>query len=1433
MRIPLLIAAVLAACSLIAVAQDKNTGIVPVGKNGKPLNLDFETGTLADWTAEGKAFADQPIKGDTVFPRRADNKSQHQGQYWIGGYERHGDKPQGTLTSVPFKVTHPWASFLVAGGNYPTTCVELLRHDTKQLIVRASGLDEENLRRVVVDLAQHRDKDVFIRIVDQHSGHWGHVNFDDFRFHAEKPNFPARPSGAVQPDVYKFAGLPPEKSAEVMTLPEGFSVTLFAGEPDVQQPIAMCLDDRGRLWVAEAYTYPIRRPFKGPLLPVAAEPPIERENIGKAVAARDVANALRAPEATDKTRGDRALLTLEDVQAALQQQQPAQDRGDRILIFEDTDHDGKFDKRTLFMDGLNLVSGLEVGFGGVWIGAAPYLLYVPMKDDRPAGPPQVLLDGWGYQDTHETLNAFIWGPDGWLYGCHGVFTHSRVGKPGTPDAQRVPINAGIWRYKPEASRGKPGMMGGKFEVFAHGTSNPWGLDFNDQGQAFVEACVIPHCFHIIQGGRYHRQAGPHFNVHTYDDIKTIADHFHYVGPNPHGGNNRSDSAGGGHAHCGLMCYLGGTWPAEYRNQLFMGNIHGRRINMDVPRAKGSGYLAGHGADFLHANDAWARFINLQYGPDGNVFLFDWYDKQACHHTDPKIWDRGTGRIYKVSFRGTKSEAVDLAAKTDVELAELQAHNNDWYVRHARRLLQERTPIKPEARDVLAKLLREPKEERRRLRALWALHVTGELDFKDIEHGLADPSEYVRAWTIQLSVEKDAAEVLRPDKLVQLAATDKSPVVRRYLASALQRLTFDVRERVLEQLTGWEEDASDHNLPLLYWYALEPLAGVNEHRSKALEIAQASKIGILLPYTVRRIASDATPESIRFLVSALVNADQETTELAILRGISAALKGQRKIEMPAEWPPAYGRLSQSTNTEIRSLAVALAVTLGDPAAFDKLRGIIADKSQDAGARRSALEALVGAGDPQLPKILHKVLAEPALRGPALRGLAAYDDPASPSAILNIYKSLSAEEKRDALNTLASRGSYAKALLDAVAGKQVAAADISADVIRQLRNLNDAALAKRINEVWGIVRDTPADRKKLIAQYTKMLKTPAPHLVDLALGRAVFAKTCQQCHMLYGVGGNVGPDITGANRSSLDYLLENIIDPSAVIQKEYTATVVELESGRFVTGILRDETPKSVTVLTANETLTIPRDDIASLKPTPTSMMPDDVVKTVKDIEFRALIAYLQNPTQTPILATADNAKDFFNGKDLTGWDGDPKLWKVENGVIVGTSPGLKRNEFLRSHMLAGDFKLSLEVKLTPNKENSGIQFRSEALPAPSPPSQGGAGPKSPPSQGGAGGGDVKGYQADIGAGWWGKLYEEHGRELLWSKSGEPFVKTDEWNRYEIEAKGSKIRTWINGQLCVDLDDAKGARRGIFALQLHSGGPMQIRFRDVRLEVNLSE
>jgi putative membrane-bound dehydrogenase-like protein len=1331
---PLISLLVLALQSSAAAPAEGPEGVLPVGADGKPLNLDFETGTLKDWIAEGDAFKGQPIEGDTVFPRRSDMHSQHQGRFWIGTFERFGDRPQGTLTSVAFKVTHPWASFLVAGGPHETTCVELVRKDTGKVFSRTSGLEEENLRRVALDLRPHLGKEIFVRVVDRHSGHWGHINFDDFRFHSTEPKVPARPITLV-PDTYKYAGLPPKRAAEVMTVPEDFTVKLFAGEPDVRQPIAMCLDDRGRVWVAEAYSYPIRRPDK--------------------------------------------------------------EAKDRIVIFEDTDGDGTFDKRTVFMEGLNLVSGLEVGFGGVWIGAAPYLMFVPMKpgEDRPAGEPRILLDGWAYQDTHETLNTFSWGPDGWLYGCHGVFTHSLVGKPGTPDNKRTPINAGIWRYHPTKHI---------FEVFAHGTSNPWGFDFDDYGQGFCEACVIPHCFHIIQGGRYLRQAGNHFNPYTYADIDTIADHRHYLGPQPHGGNEKSDSAGGGHAHCGTMIYLGGAWPAEYRGKMFMGNIHGRRINMDILHPKGSGFVASHGKDFLLANDAWARFINMRYGPDGNVFLIDWYDKQACHWPEPGIWDRTNGRIYKICYRGTKPVSVDLSKCSDRELVEMQLRQNDWHVRHARRLLQERGGS-PVVHTALEKIAFEHADVTRRLRGLWALHVTGGLTPARIARGLDNDAAHVRAWTIQLALEDGHASEELLNKLRSLAIGDQSPIVRLYLASGMHRLPPEQRWEVLNGLVQ-HPDGADHNLPLMYWYALEPMAEVQPENAlyHAMTVA---KVPQLLPWMVRRLSSGGKPDVMDMLVTHLDGAGPAERQRAYLQGIQEGLRGQPKVAMPAAWPKVSARLIRSDDTEVRDLTRALAVTFGDKEAFAQMRRLIANEALDVAVRQNALEALLAARDAELPPVLHRLVRDRALRSAALRGLAGYDAPHTPEIILAQYGSFTPQEKREALATLASRVAYGNALMDAIAAKKLPAADVSADLVRQLRNLHNADLDRRVTEVWGVVRTSPADRLAQMDRYRKMIRGPGP-APDLALGRSLFAKTCAQCHTLFGVGGKVGPDITGANRANLDYLLENVLDPSAVIPKEYAASVLELKSGRTITGIVRSETAAALTVVTATEVLTVPRGEIDSRQLSATSMMPDDQLKPFTEEQVRALFAYLQSPKQTPILATADNVKDFFNGKDLTGWVGEPTLWRVDNGEIVGKTNGLRRNEFLKSEMIADDFRLRVKVKLVPNKENSGIQFHTEALPD----------------------GEVRGPQADIGEGWWGKLYEENARGILSDRSGEPAVRKDDWNEYEIIAVGSKVRTWINGRLCVDIDDPKLARRGIFALQLHAGGPMEVRFKDLQLELS---
>ncbi len=1322
---------------------DPKDGFPATSIEGRVLNLDFEKGDLSDWTATGDAFKDQPIAGDTVHTRRGDSVSGHKGTYWVGTFERAGDKLQGTLTSVPFVVTHPYASFLVGGGAGASQRVEIVRADTDEVVFQASGTNAEEMLPAVADLRKLIGKQVFLRVVDHGSSGWGHINFDHFRFHDAPPTIAKRVPQAATSDVYKYAGLPAEQAAKVMKLPEGFSVTVAAAEPDVKQPIAMALDDRGRLWVAEAYTYPIR-----------------------------------APEGQGR---------------------------DRILIFEDTDGDGRFDKRKVFIEGLNLVSGLEVGFGGVYVGAAPYLLFIPDRngDDIPDGKPEVLLDGFGYEDTHETLNTFNWGPDGWLYGCHGVFTHSRVGQPGTPASKRVPINAGIWRYHPTRH---------VFEVFAEGTSNPWGIDWDDEGQAFCTACVIPHLFHIIQGARYQRQAGEHLNPYTYADIQTIADHRHYIGKTPHEGNGRSGDAGGGHAHCGAMIYLGGAWPDEYRHTIFMNNIHGQRVNNDILERQGSGYVGHHGHDFLLTDDLASQMLNLRYGPDGQVYINDWYDTTACHTTAVEAVDRSNGRIYKVSYGKPVSTPVDLAKLSDDELVDLTTNRNDWYVRHARGLLQERAAagkLDPKVRERLSQMAIGQPQPTSQLRAMWALHVTGGLPDQVVSSLLERPDEYVRAWTVQLALDREKPDLdsLLP-KFTAMARHDPSSVVRLYLASALQRLPVDARWSMLEVLAQHRDDAKDQNLPFMYWYAAEPMAMADPDRALGFGLSCGKAIPMLREFMLRRIGSLHGNAGLPVLVRALQKSSDADEQLTLLRAISSSLAGQRHVEPPAEWQTVYQKLTQSGQEDIRNEATMLGVTFGDREALESLRALVSSQRADESPRRNALKALLAAKDPALVTTLQALLAEPALRDAALAGLALYDDPHTPTKILAAYPTLSPAEKRSALSTMASRPPYGLELLAAVEQKQVPKTDLSADLIRQLHNLNNKKIDESLGSIWGQVRSTAADKAALISTYRDLLTKASDPPPDPLLGRAVFGKTCQQCHTLYGVGANIGPDLTGSNRADLEYLLTNIVDPSALIAKEYQPTIFNTVDGRVITGIVSGENEKSVTIRTATETIILPKNEIDERTLSKTSMMPEDQLKQFSSDEIRGLIAYLRGKSQVPMLATKENAGAFFNGRDLAGWTGDLKLWSVKNGEIVGLSPGIGHNTFLLSDLSAKDFRLSLDVKLAKDEGNSGVQFRSESL---------------------KGFEEMRGYQADIGPGWWGKLYEENGRAVLSDKSGEPYLKKGDWNRYEIEAIGSHIRTWLNGQPCVDFNDPAPRTQGLFALQLHAGGPTEVRFRNIKLEL----
>jgi len=782
------------------IASSKPEGIVPMVDSTR-LNFDFEYNTLEDWTATGNAFRNQPTsdRDEDIYEKELMDDLEITGQYFVssGGTINYADT--GTLVSKTFEITHPFAAFKVAGGALQETRVELVDAESDEVIFKISGNNSAVFRPVVVDLSDKIGDQIFIRLIDREKGTspipyipddiWAHISFDDFRFYESRPFFinELHPDDIIvlpPEDVLAHSGLSGEEAAEAMELPEDFSIKLAASEPDVVRPIAFTIDYRGRLWVVEGRTYPVK-----------------------------------APEGKGK---------------------------DRILIFEDTNGDGVLDSRTVFYEGLNLVSGIAVGHGGVWIGAAPEMLFIPIDESglKPAGEPQVLLDGWGFQDTHETLNSFIWGPDGWLYGVQGIFTHSMVGKPGTAEEDRTPLNAGVWRFHP---------MTHEFEVFAWGTSNPWGLDFNQYGHAFIAVCVIPHLYHVIQGGRYLRQVGEHFNPYVYDDIKTIADHVHWVGEaGPHAGNFRSASAGGGHAHAGGTIYQGADhWPEEMRNAILMNNIHGAQTNMDIIVRDGSGYTAVHGKDFVVTNDFWSQWLDFQYGPGGSMYVIDWYDKNQCHSPNPDVHDKTLGRIFTISHKDDEFIKIDLSKKSDLELVEYQLHPNEWYVRQSRVLLQERGGS-PKIHAALQEILDENPDETRKLRALWALHVTDGLT-KEILTALLDhENEYVRSWTVQLLTEDKDLSRDNLDQLASMAKNESSQLVRLYISSSLQRIAPEERWETVKGLISHYGDINDLNLPLMNWYAFEPLIDLDTER--AMEMALDSEQPLILQYTIRKIGS---------------------------------------------------------------------------------------------------------------------------------------------------------------------------------------------------------------------------------------------------------------------------------------------------------------------------------------------------------------------------------------------------------------------------------------------------------------------------------------------------------------------------------------------------------------------------------------------------
>ena len=954
-------------------------------------------------------------------------------------------------------------------------------------------------------------------------------------------------------------------------MPTGFELTAFAAEPEVQQPIAMATDSRGRLWVGENYTY-------------------SEASVGYHAGLRD-----------------------------------------RILVFEDADNDGHFDKRTVFWDQAERLTSVEVGLGGVWALCLPQLLFIPDAngDGIPDGPPQVVLDGFEYQrGRHTVANGLRWGPDGWLYGRHGIQSTSLLGAPGTPEARRVAMNVGVWRYHPTRK---------VVEVVASGTTNPWGMDWTPEGELFFINTVIGHLWHVIPGAHYRRMYGDDPTPNIYRVIEQHADHVHWAEGEVwtdvrKGVTDVTSAAGGGHAHTGLLVYQGGQWPEKWRGRLLTLNYHGKRLNVERLESEGTGIVGRREPDMVFFADPWFRGIDLIAAPDGGVFISDWSDAGECH--DQEGIHRTSGRIYKLRYGQASAPVKDVSKASERELVELQTSDNDWLARQSRRVLAERSACGQglqAARAQLASLVDSASAAPlSRLRAMWALHVMGGLSKANIEAALLrSPAE--RCWALRLledrshQGEKEAHEFadFSATRAPGLAREETAAPVRLVLASLLPRFERTVRIEVARALLAHAEDSADHNQPQMLWYGIEPLATSG---ADFVNLVVESRIPLIQSLGGRRAAQDAAvnPALLNRLFAALSNSSSESLRSAVLDGIHEGLAGQRRVPSPSGWSEFKGRIEPGASGAVRARLLRLGAMFGDEASLSRLAERAGDESLGLADRRTALETLVQTRAPTLRPVCERLLRVPGLAIAAAAGLSTFDDPVIGGLLVDGWREFDPETRTAVMNVLLSRVPWTERALSALASGVITRAEFGVVQARQVLARKSPALKQRLEEVWGTVADVDSmTRNESLRQWREALSSERLKRADAGRGVKVYEATCAPCHKLYGRGGALGPDLTGSGRQNLEYLLENILFPNAVVAADYRQTNLEMKDGRVLSGLVRGRNPASFTLEMVGGAQVIARSDVAREETSALSLMPEGLLASLDPAAVADLFAYLMS------------------------------------------------------------------------------------------------------------------------------------------------------------------------------------------------------------------
>jgi len=994
--------------------------------------------------------------------------------------------------------------------------------------------------------------------------------------HAEDEFIPRRQDKPPGP------ALSPMDAIAKMEVPEGFTVELVAAEPQIFNPVAMAIDEKGRFWITESFEYPRKEPGPG---------------------------------------------------------------RDRIKVLEDTDGDGRVDKVTVFAEGLNIPSGIAVGYGGVWVGNAPDILFMQDLDgDLKVDKIEKVVTGFGRTDTHELPNSLTWGPDGWLYGLNGVFNYCDVKY--TPNNPNFDKDHPGWKFTCALFRIHPRTR--EFELFAEGTSNPWGVAWNKDGEAFLSACVIDHLWHLTQSGYYHRQGGP-YPPHTWK-LESIVKHTHQKA-----------------AYCGIHYYDSDAYPEEYREKLYMGNIHGNCLNADALQRDGSTYFGTPRPDFLTANDVWFMPVVQKTGPDGCLYVLDWYDRYHCYqdaNRDPEGVDRGHGRLYRIRYKETPHTPADfnLAAETDDQLIERLSQHNDFIRWTSQRLLSERSST--ETREKLEAIATNNSLDRKtRLHAFWSIvgmkaeQYETLLIYSDlVENLLSQPDPTLRAWAVRAAGQQflqsrspnefNESEESNIFALVDTAIHDESEDVRLQGvilagAHALKMQPYGpytvYTELFAEALKLGQEDKL---LPKIVWrnlvYYLESFPKQAVDFATVNDIAAGPGGEEMIPRLVAWMFDHPkfNAESIAKVISYhshSTGGNPQTASVCLSmigeRVQNRTLAGEKLKQTKEALETVVSSLAAGDKTTPAYLsAVMLGASWEDPVALKEAETILANSKSQESQRLQALNALIAAGEEMHVLIaMDQILSDKKnnaapFRGKMISSLGRLRHEHVGSLLTLYYYDLEPELKPRAIDILTQRKAWSIRLLNAIALEEIPTTALNLNQVKRLLATNDAELKTLVEKHWGQIREgRDPKRDQVIGEMKQLIRSSEG---DPFAGELVFNKVCGQCHKIYGKGQEVGPDITLNGRNSFEQLLSNVFDPSLVIGASYQSYTVVTDEGRVLNGLLAEDTESKITLKVQGGKLeTIPRSEIEILKKSPVSLMPEKLEEQIKPQELIDLFAFI--------------------------------------------------------------------------------------------------------------------------------------------------------------------------------------------------------------------